>query len=133
MTVIQAPAELSDPDGGDTVTLPFGLLIRKLTGPPTAVRMNVPLAGWPLTAVSTSPFGDTLSVPGVGEGDGDGEGDGEGEGDRDGGSEDLVGAGDLDVPGDVLWPAVGTSAGDIDAFDAPAAGVGSRLGEDGPG
>jgi hypothetical protein len=66
-------------------------------------------------------------VPGVGDGDGDGEGEGDGEGDGDG--EDRAGTGDLDVPGDALWPAVGPSAGDIDALDAPAAGVGLRLGE----
>ena len=69
----------SDPDAGDTVTLAFGLVIVKLTGPPTAVRMNVPLAGLPLTAVSTSLFGATRRVPGVGGGDDDGDGDGDGE------------------------------------------------------
>ena len=53
--------------------------------------MNVPLAGLPLTADSTSSFGVTCRVPGVGGGDdeGDGEGDGDGDGGGDDGGEDA--------------------------------------------
>ncbi len=54
VTVAQEPAAPSDPDCGDTVTLALALEIEKSTGPPTALMMNVPLAGWPLTADSTS-------------------------------------------------------------------------------
>jgi hypothetical protein len=96
VTVIQEPAR-NDPDGGDTATLPLGLWIKKLTGPPTAVRRNVPLAALPLTADSTRSFGVTCRVPGVGGGDD--EGDGDGDGDR--GGEDGAGADDRSVPGDV--------------------------------
>ena len=126
VTVIQEPAAPSDPDDGDTVTLLFGLRITKLTGPPTAVTRNVPLAALPLTADSTSPFGVTCRVPGVGGGDD--EGDGEGEGDGDGGGEDGAGADDRGVPGDVLWSAVGLTARDVVAPGVTDAGVGVRLG-----
>jgi hypothetical protein len=110
VTVIQEPATFSDPDGGDTVTLALELVTRKLTGPPTALTMNVPLAGLPRTADSTSSFGVTCRVPGVGggdgEGDGDGDGEGEGEGDGDaegeGDGEDRVGADERGASGDVL-------------------------------
>jgi len=146
-TVIQEPAALSDPDRGDTVTFPFGLVMTKLTGPPTALTMNVPLAGLPLTADSTSSLGVTSRVPGVGggddEGDGEGDGDGDGDGDRDGdgdgdrdgdrdGGEDRVGADDRGASADVLWPAVGPSAGDVVLLGEPDAGMGVRFGEDGP-
>ena len=128
VTVIQEPAAPSDPDGGDTVTLPFGLVTAKLTGPPTAVTMNVPLAGLPLTADSTRSFGVTCRVPGVGGGDGEGDGDGDGGGD--GGGEDGVGADERGASGDVLWPAVGPSVGDVAVLGDPDAGVGLRPGED---
>ena len=42
-----------------------------------------------------------------------------------------VGADDRGAPGDVLWPAVGPSAGDVAVLGDPDAGVGLRLGEDG--
>jgi hypothetical protein len=133
VTVTQEPAAGSDPDVGDTATLPFGLVMTKLTGPPTAVTMKVPLAGLPLTADSVSPFGVTCRVPGVGggdddgDGDGDGEGDGDGDGDGDGsGGADRVGADDRSAPGDVLWLTVADDVGD------PDAGAGLRPGEDGP-
>jgi hypothetical protein len=54
VTVLQEPEALSEPAEGDTLTLAFGLVMTKLTGPPTAVTMNVPLAALPLTAASTS-------------------------------------------------------------------------------
>jgi hypothetical protein len=81
------------------------LWIVKFTGPPTAVRTNVPLAGLPVTALSRSCTGTARKVPGVGGGDGDGEGegdeegDGEGEGDRDAEGD---GEGDREAPGDEL-------------------------------
>ena len=56
--------------------------------------MNVPLAALPLTAVSTSSFGVTCRVPGVGGGDDEGDGDGDG----DGGGEDGAGADDRTSP-----------------------------------
>ena len=121
VTVTQEPEEASDPDEGDTVTLAFGLVIVKWTGPPTAVRMNVPLAGLPLAAVSTSSLGAARRVPGVGGGggggDGEGEGDGVGDGDRDGAvpGEDRTGAGDRDVTSDALEPASGVSVAATDA------------------
>src|ERR1700730_3557137 len=74
VTVTQEPATGSDPDAGDTVTLAFGLVMTNLTGPPTALTMNVPLAGLPITADSTSLFGVTSKVPGVGGGDDEGGG-----------------------------------------------------------
>jgi hypothetical protein len=129
VTVTQEPENLSDPDAGDTVTLALELWSTKLTGPPTAVTMNVPLAGLPETADSTRLTGTTRSVPGIGDGEGEGEGDGEGEGEGDG--EDRTGEGDRDLPGDVLGPVASRSAGDIDALDAPAVGAGLRIGEAG--
>ena len=132
VTVIQDPATTSDPDRGDTVTLLFGLWITNSTGPPTAVRMNFPLAALPLTADSTSLFGVARRVPGVGGGDDEGDGEGDGDGDGDGGAEDRAGADDRSVAGDVLWPAVGPSAGDVAVLGAPDAGAGLRLGEDCP-
>ena len=42
-----------------------------------------------------------------------------------------VGADDRGASGDVLWPAVGPSAGDVAVLGDPDAGVGLRLGEDG--
>src|SRR5260370_22048920 len=113
VTVIQEPAVLSDPDGGDTVTLAFGLVMTKLTGPPTALTMNVPLAGLPTTADSTSLFRVTSRVPGAGGGDdeGDGDGDGEGEGDGDGaGDGDGDGAEDRGAPGAAPSPGGGPPA-----------------------
>ena len=110
-------------------------MIVKWTGPPTAVRMNVPLAGLPLAAVSTSSFGAASRVPGVGgggggdgEGDGEGEGDGAGDGDRDGPGpgEDRTGAGDRDATSDVLEP------GSVAAADVRVTGAGRRLGVDRP-
>jgi hypothetical protein len=90
VTVLQEPAALSEPDGGDTVTLPLRLVIRKLTGPPTALTIKLPLTGLPASADSTSCLGVTCSVPGVGGGDDEGEGDEEGDldGDLDGDGED---------------------------------------------
>ena len=87
VTVIQEPATRSDPDRGETVTLALGLVTTKLTGPPNALTMNVPLAGLPLTADSTSSLGVTCKVPGVGGGDDERDGEGEGDGDRDGDGE----------------------------------------------
>src|SRR5260370_37769407 len=133
VTVIQEPAAGSDPDGGDTVTLALGLGMTNPTGPPTALTMNVPLAGLPRTATSTSLFGVTSRVPGVGggddEGDGDGEGDREGEGEGEG-EGDGDGDDDRGVSGDVLWPGAGPSAGDVAVLGDPDAGVGLRLSED---
>lgn len=67
VTLTQAPAEFSDPDDGDAATLPTtaaGTLITKsLTGPPAAVRRNVPVALLPWTAVSTSSVGAAAKVP----------------------------------------------------------------------
>ena len=47
VTVIltKEPADPSVPDAGDTVTWAFGSWITNLTGPPTAIRTNVPVAG----------------------------------------------------------------------------------------
>ena len=64
---------------------------------------------------------------GDGEGDGDREGDGEGDGDGD--PEADRGAGERDVPSDVVRPAVGSSA---DAAGRPDAGAGWPLGDDRP-
>ena len=71
-------------------------------------------------------------MPGVGGGDdeGDGEGDGDGDGGGDGGGEDRVGADERGASGDVLWPAVGPSVGDVAVLGDPDAGVGLRPGED---
>src|ERR1700692_1005036 len=111
VTVTQEPAALSDPECGDTVTLTLGLVITKLTGPPTAVTRNVLLAALPLTADSTTWFGVTCRVPGVGGGDDEGEGDGDGDGGGDGGGggEDRAGRDDRGVPGKLIWAAVGPS------------------------
>ena len=130
VTVIQEPAAFSDPDGGDTVTLLLGLVTAKLTGPPTAVTMNVPLAGLPRTADSTRLFGVTCRVPGVGGGDDEGDGEGDGDGDGDDGGEDRVGADERGGSGDVLWPAVGPFVGDVAVLGDPDPGLGPRPGED---
>ena len=135
MTVTQAPAEPSDPDDGDTVTLAFALeIVKSFTGPPTAVTMNVPLTVLPAAADSVSLFGVTCSVPGAGGGEEEAGGDGEGDGDLDGDAEDRSGAGDRDVPGDAAR--VGPSAGDAGfptVADADAdADAGLALGDDRP-
>ena len=63
VTLTNDPADGSDPDAGDTVTLTFGSWITKWTGPPTAIRTNVPVAGWPATPVITSLVGTARTVP----------------------------------------------------------------------
>jgi len=131
VTVTQEPAAPSDPDDGDTVTLALWLVMTKWTGPPTAFTRNIPLAGLPLTADSTSSLGVTCRVPGVGGGDDEGDGEGDGDGDGDGGGEDRVGADDRGAPGDVLWAAVSRSAGDVAVLGDANADAGLRLGEDG--
>ena len=79
-----------------------------------------------MTADSTRSFGVTRRVPGVGGGDDEGDGDGDG----DGGGEDRVGADERGASGDVLWPAVGPSVGDVAVLGDPDPGVGLRPGED---
>jgi len=59
--VALAPAA-SEPDAGETVRFAAAEM-EYLTGPPLAVRVNVPTP-WPFTATSTSVLSDTLRVPG---------------------------------------------------------------------
>ena len=134
VTVLHEPAAVSEPAAGETVTVAFGLVIRKLTGPPTALTMNVPLAALPLSADSTSCFGVTCSVPGVGGGDDEGEGedDGDEDGDLDGDGEDRAGREECGVAGGVEWPAGGPAVGGADVLGVPEAGVGLGLGDDRP-
>jgi hypothetical protein len=100
-TVTQEPADRSDPEDGDAVTLAGTWITKSSTGPPTAVKMNVPVAALPLTAVSTSLVGDAVKVPWLGGGDGDGDGDGNGEGAGEGDDPDEDGAGLDGFPADL--------------------------------
>ena len=98
VTVTQEPADGSDPADGDAETLAGTWITKSLTGPPCAVRMNVPVAALPLTAVSVNLVGDAAKVPWLGEGDGDGDGEEDGDGDGEGDDPDEGGAG-LEGPG----------------------------------
>src|ERR1700733_8699418 len=82
------PPEPSEPDVGEMVSLPLGDVITKLlTGPFSAVTMNVPMTALPGVEVSTSLAVDATRTPGVGDGEGEGDGDAEGEGGRGGGGD----------------------------------------------
>jgi hypothetical protein len=118
VTVSRDPAEPSDPDFGDTVTLVLALEIEKSTGPPTAMMRNVPLTAVFFRADSGSLTGLTFSVPG-----GDGELEGDGEADAGPAGDDAADreAG-RDVPGDVARP-VGRSKLDAGPRSAAAAGL----------
>jgi len=116
VTVSRDPAEPSDPDFGDTVTLALALEIEKSAGPPTAVTRNVPLTALFFRADSASLAGLTFSVPGGG---GDRELEGDGEADASPPGDDDAGR---DVSGAEAWP-VGPSEPDAGARSAAAAGL----------
>jgi hypothetical protein len=88
------PPEPSEPDVGEMVSLPLGdVITRLLTGPFSAVTMNVPMTALPGVEVSTSLGVDATRTPGVGDGEGEGDGDAEGEGEGDGDRDEDPGVG----------------------------------------
>src|SRR3974390_2472508 len=118
VTTTESLAFGSDPTDRDTVTLlatPAGILIvYRATGPPTASRVNVPLAALPLTADNTSLAGTTSRCPWLGGGEDEGEVAGEVDPDVDPDDGDAAGVAVLGWPGVALWLVVGVAASNDD-------------------
>lgn len=63
-TICSSWPAASEPEAGVTVRPAGGSIVKSATGPPVAVRMNVPVAGPPVTGTtSRTTSGDAVSVP----------------------------------------------------------------------
>jgi hypothetical protein len=109
----------STPEVGETVSSPSApegtVIVKLITGPPAAVRVNEPPASPPVAlAVSMTAAAEAVSVPlaaDVGDADGEGDGDAEGEG----GADVCVAVGDGCWVGACVGVCAGADAGDVDA------------------
>lgn len=64
-TICSSWPAASEPEAGVTVRPAGGSIVKSATGPPVAVRVNVPVAGPPFTGMASVTMpGDAVSVPG---------------------------------------------------------------------